>query len=293
MILKIKIPDESEVYVRKGDSARDLLVYEAEVLKVLEEVKLEENNKYHFFKKDGQYVKKGDKLFTTGFITQRTFMADCNGILEITDAYCRILGKKEVVKKRVNFLGKVQKIIPDKYVFLKLNIRKLKTCFFVNNNVASTKVMMNQSSVQETPRKALGEDNNPSMEKSTLFMNKNISVSDLAKYSALGYRRVLVDSLNVDNIHVFHKELHKFDSFGVVTGFGYIKEPGALFENSLEYDIVWGKDAVWICDKYRQNIPRISEHPFWGGRVKIKDIGDIVTDVQYNKEEFKIYNKNF
>lgn len=286
--LKLRLPlsKEATLYAKVGDSLEDLLVYEIDQLEVLEEVKFG-NRKVEFEAKDGQYISKGDILFTEGFMGHKAMVSDFGGILEIQDGVCRILGQKRHIERKINFKGKVSRIVPGKSVLLECEVVKFRPPFFSNNK----KVLSQKIYLESKKEIKDGNIKFPSHD-ITYFVNDNLYVDDLAKLIAFGAKRIIVNAMFIEDYKTFYREVSKLDSFAIISGFGELTGRRVLLKEGGDKDIYWGEKGIYLADPLVHAPNRIFEHPFWGMAGHVKPKNEIVGELDYNGEVIEVYLKN-
>jgi hypothetical protein len=282
---KIPVPEGSNVFAENGDKASDLLLYEVDQLEILEEVVLK-GRKVDFHVRDGQYVKKGDVIFTEGMFGHKAMVADFGGIIEINADRCRILGQKRHIERRVTLNGEVIRVLPKKFIELRCYIESITPFFYTNYKVALTPLMYFASKDQ-----VVAEKFSLDTLSSTFFINDTVYVDDLAKISAFGARRVVVNSVYVNNITNFRKEIQKFDSFAILSGFGEFVARCVVFDNPKD-DVIWSKNQLYLSGASTPEQTRIYEHPFWGIAGKVKNRHELIGELDYNEELMEFYLKN-
>ncbi len=286
--IRIQIPENAQFFGRIGDKTKKYDLYEIEEAEVLEDIQLDRSRKIRFHVANGQYVNRGDIIFTEGLLGQKMMIADFSGIVDITENRCRILGHKHVVRRRININGKVIKYIPKKYVIIRTSpIYLLKPAiYFSCRNVLSNKIYIKS-------RDEIKQENFtfPSLD-NTYFIDDNIYVDDLAKMVAFGARRIIVNGIFINDFNTFNTELNKLDGLAVISGFGEILGKRIIFEDYENYDVFWGKKGVYISNKMKIVSRRVFEHPFWGldGELDEKDYVTMI--LRKNDEEINVYKKN-
>lgn len=291
MRLKVTTPLQSDVFVRKGDNLKNVILYESEAYEVIEEVELTKSiEEYKFFVKNGQFVTRGEKLFSEGFINQKIMISDVSGIVEIENNFLRILGHKSKLTRKVNLIGFVDKIVPGKFIELVLEPRQINTSYYRSSSSRINTLIDFQSLSSHRSNKFSQDIKIKGY--STLIFNQTVNVQDLAKSYALGYRRIIVDSLSMDSPDQTIKELNKFDAVAVLQGFGNLKYPLYNFYEGFKHDVFWGKSRIYFFDRFEKKGERIFEHPFWGLPIKINKKDNAYSEVSYDNEDFTVYNKN-
>jgi hypothetical protein len=285
-ILKIKlpVPETANVYAEKGDLARNLLLYEVDELEVLEEVVVD-TNKVRFEIKDGQFVNKGDVIFTEGILGHKAMVADFNGIIEITPTACRILGQKRHVEKRIELKGKVLRVVPKRFVEVVGSFMPISGCLFNNSKKKLTKLMYIED------KESLVELEKVNFAQTTLLVNDNLFVDDIAKLVALGVKRLIVNGVFINNLTAFNKEIQKLDGFCLISGFGELVGLQITLQKP-KYDIFWAKNRVYISDDVYNTPARVFEHPFWGVSGEVSKNNNLVGNLDFNKESVEFYLKN-
>jgi hypothetical protein len=191
--LKIPIPENANVFAENGDRADNLLLYEVEQLEILEEVKVETKD-VHLIVKDGQFVKKGDVIFTEGFLGHKAMVSDFNGIVEIKPDRCRILGQKRHFERKINFNGEVVRIVPNKFIELSCDAEAVKPALYISyqNRLTDLVYYDSKESISQDHFKFGGGD-------VTYYVNDNLYIEELAKIIAFGAKRVIVNSIFVSD----------------------------------------------------------------------------------------------
>lgn len=284
--IRIPIPENSNINNSIGDSTKDTMLYEIDQLEILEEVKLNDGKKVNFNVKDGQFVNKGDIIFTEGLLGHRAMISDFSGIVEIRKDTCKILGQKKHIEKKINLEGKIKRIVPGKYIVVECNVIPVKPVVYLSTkNKLTPKIYIHS-------KKEINEDNFKLTNFDyTYFINDNLYVDDLAKVIAFGAKRVIVNSIYVDNLRNISKEINKLDGFAVISGFGEL--PARKFAmNNSNMDIFWGKSKVYFSEELELVPSRIFEHPFWGLTGKLKKKSDLISTLDYNGESIEVYLKN-
>lgn len=283
--LKISLPEGANVYAENGDSAKNLLLYEVDQLEVLEEVRFD-TEKVKFNLKDGQFVNKGEIVFTEGFLGHKAMMADSPGIVEIKNDRCRILGQKRHSERRINFEGKVIRVVPNRFIELQCYIYTLQPVFYFNYQTRLADQVYFSDKSQVTPDKIKFPRSD-----TTYFINDNLYLDELTKIIALGAKRVIVNGIFIDDIENFKREIDKLDSFCIISGFGEyaFRRFDSLAENM---DILWGKKKLHVCSAIENEIPTVYEHPFWGMQGDFEKKNELVGILDYNREAFEFYLKN-
>lgn len=284
--IKIPVPENANINLNINDKTDDVLLYEIDQLEILEEVKLDPSRKINFNVKDGQYVSKGDIIFTEGLLGHKAMISDFSGIIEIKPDVCRILGQKKHIEKKINIDGVVKRVVPGKYTIVSAKLYKSKPVVYLNSkNKLSKKIYINsKKEINEEHFKLANFD-------CTYFINDNLYVDDLAKVIAFGAKRVIVNSIYVDNLRNLSKELNKLDGFAVISGFGELPARKIALKDEQK-DIFWGKDKLFFSEKLELVPSRIYEHPFWGLTGKLKKKSDLVSTLDYNGESIEVYLKN-
>ncbi len=126
------VPHDAIINVNVGQSTKDSLLYEIDQLEILEEVILDQVNNLQFNVKDGQYIRKGEIVFTEGFMGHKAMISDFSGIIEIKDNKCRILGQKKHIERSINLEGKVLRVVPGKYVLIQCKVTALHPAIYFN-----------------------------------------------------------------------------------------------------------------------------------------------------------------
>jgi len=283
--VKLPIPDNANVLAKVGEKIDKTLLYEIDQLEILEEVMLSKE-KVNFNVKDGQYVSKGEIIFTEGFMGHKAMISDFGGIVEISSDKVRILGQKRHIERTVNIPGKLIRLVPNKYVVIESQLTSVApVVYFSEKKVLSPKVYLkDKSEIVESNFKF------PNFN-FTYFVNDNLYLDELSKMIAFGARRIIVNGLFVDNLASLTRELNKLDGFAVISGFGEMISRRFLLDD-LGYDVFWGSKSVFFAEKLEKSPPRIFEHPFWGmtGLVNKKD--NIRGEVDYDGEKIEFYLKN-
>jgi len=283
--LKIPIPENANVYAENGDKAVDLLLYEVDQLEVLEEVKLE-SNAIHFHVKDGQFINKGDVIFSEGLLGHKIMVSDFNGIVEIKDNKCRILGQKKHIERRIHLNGIVGRIVPNRFIEIDCVVRSIKASYYKNIQTKLTDIIYleNKADINE---KVV----NFSSLQTTVFINDNLYIEELAKLIALGVKRIVVNGVFVNNLLSLKSEIDKLDGFCIVAGFGeFISKKLTLEDSSM--NILWGKRGLQISSPVSIVPHRVFEHPYWGITGEYFKKNELVGELDYNHEVFEFYLKN-
>jgi hypothetical protein len=283
--LKINLPHDASIYAEKGDKANDLLLYEMDQLEVLEEVIID-HDKANFKVKDGQYVNKGDIIFTEGLLGHKAMVCDVAGIIEIQGNKCRILGQKRHFERRINLNAEVSRLVPKNFIELSCNTTKAQGCFYVNFKTKITTYLYINDKKNINPGSI--DISDPDL---TLFINDNLYIDDLAKIVAFGFKRIIVNGLYINDLESLKHEIAKLDSFCILSGFGEIIAKRFEIKNPLQ-DLIWGKKALYFSDSLSFEEPRIFEHPFWGMSGKIQKKNNVTVELNYNGEVFESYLKN-
>jgi hypothetical protein len=283
--LKIPIPQDANVYAENGDKAVNLLLYEVDQLEVLEEVKVDTSNA-RFEAKDGQFVNKGDVIFTEGFLGHKAMISDFNGILEIKKDRCRILGQKRHFERKVNFNGSVRRVIPNKYLELICDVTALGAVFYTTYKSKLTELVYikNKEHITQDIFRFGGAN-------TTYFINDNLYVDELAKVIAFGARRVVVNGIFVNDLATLRREIDKMDGFCIISGFGEMIKPYYSLEDP-KMNFLWGKKKLYIGDPVQVVPLRVYEHPYWGITGDFKKKNELVGNLDYNREVFEFYLKN-
>ncbi len=286
LLLKLKIPHDANVFAESGNSTEDLFLYEVDQLDVLEEVKLEgKAQKFHV--KDGQFVRRGEIIFTEGFLGQKAMVSDFNGIVEIKPDVCRILGQKQHFERRIKFKGIVKRVVPRRFVVISSSVVGVPGIYFANASKKLTSLTYFES------KKAFFQAHEDSTlaKNTTVFINNVVYVDDIARIIAIGVKRLIVNAVYIDGIQSFLKEASKLESFCVISGFTEQPEPKYHFSNP-GMDVFWGKRHVYFTEDIRQAPIRAFEHPNWGisGSFQAKD--GLVSNLEYNGQVLEFYLKN-
>lgn len=283
--LKIPIPENSNVFTENGDKSVDLLIYEVEQLEVLEEVRIDPKT-VHFNVKDGQFVNKGDIIFTEGFLGHKAMISDFNGIIEIKKENCRILGQKRHFERRISFDGTVRRVVPDRFIEISCNTTVLKPVFYTNfkSRLSDLIYYENKDDISREHFRSAGPD-------STVFINDNLYVEELAKIIAFGVKRIIVNAIYVSDLNSLRREIEKLEGLAVMSGFGEIMGKKAVLI-SPKHNIFWGKKNLLVSDKVVQTANQVYEHPFWGISGEFKKKNELVGNLDYNREVFEFYLKN-
>jgi hypothetical protein len=283
--LKIPIPAQANVFAETGDIARDLLLYEVDQLEVLEEIRLTSKSP-KFSAKDGQFVNKGDVIFSEGLLGHKVMISDFNGILEIKDGKCRILGQKVHLERRISIDGKITRVVPNRYIEIMSKLIRINTCFYSNTKVQLTNVIYLESKQEINEQGLKFADFN-----TTVFVNDNIYVDDIAKLIALGVRRLVVNGVFINDIQGFKKEVDKLDGFSIIAGFGeFIAQKIKVSDTSR--NILWGKHTIYFGSPIEVIATRTFEHPYWGITGEFFKKNELIGELDYNHEVFEFYLKN-
>jgi hypothetical protein len=283
--IKITLPKGANVISNINSDTKDLVLYEIDKLDILEEVHLG-NQKVNFQAKDGQYVNKGDVIFTEGVLGHRMMIADFSGIVEIKSDVCRILGQKKTISKKINLPGKVIKSIPGKYVLVEAEMTKLKLPLYLNSKPKLTQKVYFNSKNDIKKLNITGENQNK-----TFFINDNFFIDDLSKIIAFGVKRLIVNSVYINNVNAFHNEINKLEAFGIISGFGEFVSRKIILKDD-GYDIFWGKNHLFLADQIEKSRITVYEHPFWGITGNIHKKTNLVSMLEYNDEKIDVYLKN-
>ncbi len=286
--IRIQIPKNAQFLGRIGDTTIKYYLYEIEEAEVLEDIEFDRSRKIRFHVVNGQYVNRGDIIFTEGLLGQKMMIADFAGIVDITNNRCRILGHKHVVRRKINVDGKVITHIPKKYVIIRTNgIHLLKPAiYFSCRNVLSPKIYIKSRDEIRQEKFVF-----PSLD-NTYFIDDNIYVDDLAKMVAFGARRIIVNGIFINDFNAFNTELNKLDGLAVISGFGEMLSKKFILTDYENYDVFWGKKGVYISDKIKIVSKRVFEHPFWGINGKLEEKDHITMILRKNNEEIYVYKKN-
>lgn len=285
--IKVPLPEHSEIFAKKGDLTDDLMLYEADNLNVLEKVKLDKRKKIHFHVKDGQYIKKGDVIFSEGLLGHKVMISDFNGIIELNEEECKILGQKIHVDRKVNFEdGKVWKVVPNHYIVLKVQTYRFPLAYYINDKTKISQfffVKRREDITEFNLKKNLLEN--------SFFINDNIYIDDLAKLIALGAKRIIVNGIFINNLKSFNKEIGKLDSFAVLYGFGEFVTSKYKFSDN-NYDIIWGKNKLYFTTKPDVQDVVSYEHPYWGITGGVEGEDELTVELNTKGEKMKFYKKN-
>lgn len=283
--VKLQLPQGANLLAKVGDEIDKTLLYEIDQLDVLEEVKLPKE-KVNFNVKDGQYVSKGEIIFTEGFMGHKAMVSDFGGIVEISDDKVRILGQKRHVKRIINIPGKLVRIVPNKFVVIESEMTSVIPAFYLTDKkMLSPKIYVkNKSFLMESNFKFPSSN-------ITYFVNDNLYLDELSKMIAFGAKRIILSGLFVDNLSLLKNELNKLDGFAVISGFGEMVSRRFILDD-LGYDIFWGSKGVYFADKLKKSPPRVFEHPFWGITGDTNKIDNIRGDLDFNGEKIEFYLKN-
>ncbi len=283
--LKISIPDNANVYAELGDKTYDLLIYEVDQLEVLEEVVVEKN-KVKYNVKDGQYVNKGDIIFTEGLLGHKAMVCDVGGIVEINEDRCKILGQKKHFERRINIDGRVTRLLPKKLIQISSTLTALKPVLYRNFRTKLTPYVYldNKSSLTSELIQNISLD-------TTFFINDNLYLEELAKIIALGVRRIIVNGVFIDNLDNLKKEINKLEGFAVISGFGdRVSQKFRVAQP--DRDLIWGKVTLYFSDTLSINPIKAYEHPHWGVSGDLIKTHDLIAELDYNHEALEIYIKN-
>jgi hypothetical protein len=283
--IKVPVPNGANITVGKGDKLENIVLYDIDQLEVLEEVKLK-GEKVNFNVKDGQYVGKGDIIFTEGFMGHKAMVSDFSGIVEILPDRVRILGQKRHIERTVNIPGQIVRIAPNHYVLLEAQLKSvIPAVYFSESNALSPKIYLKDKSEIVEKNFKFPSSNY------TYFINDNLYIDELSKVIAFGAKRVIVNGLYIDNLQSFTRELNKLDGLAVISGFGEIVSRKFILEDK-GYDVFWGKHSLFLAEEISKSPIRVFEHPFWGVTGKLKQKDPILGELEYSQEKIEVYLKN-
>lgn len=283
--LKIPIPENASVYAENGDRAHNLLLYDVEQLEVLEEVRIDTKS-IKFQVRDGQFVNKGDIIFTEGFLGHKAMVADFNGIIEIKSDRCRILGQKRHFERKIHFNGNVIRVVPEKFIELLCEAEPVSPVYYTSFQNLLTELVYFPSKEGLAPdffRFAGSEV--------TFFINDTLYIDDLAKIIAFGARRVIVNSMFITDLMALKREVNKLEGFAIISGFGELVAPKFTLK-SPEHNVFWSKHTILFSDEIEQVKHQVFEHPFWGIAGNYKKKNELVGSLDHNQEIFEFYLKN-
>lgn len=283
--IKVKLPENAVITSNIGQNLTNEVIYEIDELEILEEVEFNPK-KAKFNVKDGQYVNKGEVIFTDGLLGSKAMYSDFGGILEIKGNKCRILGQKRQVEKKINFNGKISRIIPNKYLVVCIEAYKVNPPIYFNKQRKITPITIFDSKEQ------IGESFMvfPSGDM-TYYVKDTVYIDDLAKLTALGAKRVILNSIFIDDVKALFREINRLDSFAIVSGFGEMISP-VLNIKEIKNDIFWGKSSIYFGDEVELAHNRIFEHPFWGAGGEVTEKNEIIGELNYNGQQIEVYLKN-
>jgi hypothetical protein len=282
---KIAIPEGATLYAENGDKTINLLLYEVEQLERLQEVKANKKTSKYLVK-DGQFVKKGEPIFSEGFLGHKTVNADFNGIIEIREDSFRILGQKRYFERRINLQGTIDRILPQKCIKLSCLVSPLDNIYYYNekNKLSDQIYLHDKKDISADHLKSIAQD-------VTIFVNDNLYVEDIAKLIALGVKRLVVNGVFVDNIENLRREVRKLKGFCVLGGFGEFVSR-KIHPINPKMNIYWGKKKLYFSDNVVSGDGAVYEHPFWGLSGKWHRKNELIGELEYNNELFEFYLKN-
>lgn len=285
--IRINLPEYAEFNGKVGDSTKDYILYEIEKAEILEDIILNKNKKIKFKVKNGQYVNRGDIIFTEGILEHKVMISDFNGIIEIDGDHCRILGQKNRVKRKINIDGRVLQYVPGKFIIIESRLTSIRPAIYFNRRkILSEKICL------ESKKDIIQENFKFPALDYTYFLNDNIYVEDLAKMIAFGARRIVVNGIFVNDFRTFVRELNKLDGFALLSGFGEMVARRFIITGKHNYDLFWGKSAIFLADKLKLLPHRVFEHPFWGITGKLTEKDHALAILDKNGERIEIYKKN-
>lgn len=285
--IRIPLPESANFTGQIGDKTLNYSLYEIEEAEILENIKIDPRKKVNFNVKNGQYISRGDIIYTEGFLGHKAMISDYNGIIEINGDQCRILGQKNTIKRKINIDGRVVRYVPGRFIIIESQLVSVRPAIYFNRSKLLSEKIYLQS------KKDLIQENFkfPSLNY-TYFVNDNIFVDDLAKMIAFGAKRIIVNGIFVNNLHAFARELNKLDGFAVISGFGEMVSRRFIFKNDENHDLFWGKKSLFISDDIELSPHRIFEHPFWGITGKLEEKNHIVAELDKNGDKIEVYKKN-
>jgi hypothetical protein len=287
LTIRIPLPKNAQFFGRIGDITKNYTIYELEEAEVLEDIEIDKSRKLRFHIVNGQYVNRGDIVFTEGLLGQKMMIADFAGIVDITDNHCRILGHKRVVRRKININGRVVQYIPKESIFIRTYATSLiPAVYFSRRNVLSTNVYLkDKEEIKQEKFTFPALDN-------TYFVDDNVYVDDLAKMVAFGARRIIVNGIFINDFNAFIAELNKLDGFAVLSGFGEILAKKIVFLSENYYDVFWGKKRLYFSDNIKRLSGCVFEHPFWGLNGELDEKDHVRMLFRKNDEEMNVYKKN-
>lgn len=283
--IKLAIPEGATMYAENGDKTINLLLYEVEQLEKLDEIKLGDK-KVKFHVKDGQFIKKGEPIFSEGLFGHKVFLSEQSGIIEMRDTSIRILGQKRYFERRINLQGEVTKIVPKKFMSISCLVSPVENTYYhtVGCKLSEQIYIHDKNDISSDKLNSSSPD-------ATVYVNDNLLVEELARLIALGAKRVIVNSIFITDFESFKREVKKLNGFCVIAGFGeYISRK--VHPISPKMNIYWGKKKLYLSDNVVIGENIVYEHPFWGLAGKWNRKNDLIGELEYNNEKFEFYLKN-
>lgn len=288
--VKIPLPQNSFFLGNIGDVLKNYYIYEIEEETILEKFIFDNLKDVKFLVKNGQYVEKGTQIFTQGFLGHKVYITNFSGIVDIGSNYYQLLGQKLSYKRKINVNGKIIKINLPYNVVISLNSYKIKPVFYRNLVIDFSKKIIIKKLID------LLEGNNISFLKfldSTCLINDNITLLQLQKLIELGIKKLIVNAVHITDWPLFIALINRLDSFAVITGFGQHVDKKLNFIKDDNFDILWSKSNIYVCDSIEflnENI--VFEHPYWGINGEISNKDNMKVLVSKNQEVFEFYKKN-